>query len=33
MPISQVFEKNIYYQADLLYMPEDKKYKYILDNC
>jgi hypothetical protein len=30
MPISQVFKKNIYYQADLLYMPEDKKYKYIL---
>ena len=30
MPISQVFKKNIYYQADLLYMPEDQKYKYIL---
>ena len=30
MPISQVFQKNIYYQADLLYMPEDQKYKYIL---
>lgn len=30
MPISQVFTKNIYYQADLLYMPEDEKFKYIL---
>jgi hypothetical protein len=30
MPISQVFKNNIYYQADLLYMPEDNKYKYIL---
>ena len=30
MPISQVFQKNIYYQADLLYMPEDQYYKYIL---
>ena len=30
MPVSQVFQKNIYYQADLLYMPEDQYYKYIL---
>ena len=30
MPISQVFLKNIYYQADLLYMPEDQYYKYTL---
>jgi hypothetical protein len=29
-PITQVFKKGIYYQADLLYMPEDKGYKYIL---
>jgi hypothetical protein len=29
-PISQVFEKDIYYQADVLFMPEDKGYKYIL---
>lgn len=30
MPVTQVFKKNIYHQADLLFMPEDKKYKYIL---
>jgi len=30
MPITQVFEKDIYHQADILYMPEDKGYKYIL---
>lgn len=30
MPITQVFEKNIYHQADVLYMPEDGKYKYVL---
>jgi hypothetical protein len=30
MPKSQVFEKDIYYQADVLYMPEDKGYKYML---
>lgn len=30
MPVSQVFEKDIYYQADCLYMPEDKKFKYML---
>jgi len=30
MPTSQVFEKDIYYQADVLYMPEDKGFKYIL---
>lgn len=30
MPVAQVFEKGIYYQADVLYMPEDEGYKYIL---
>ncbi len=30
MPITQVFEKDVYYQADVLYMPEDDGYKYIL---
>lgn len=30
MPVSQVFEPNIYHQADLLYMTHDKDYKYIL---
>lgn len=30
MPIAQVFEKDVYYQADVLYMPEDKGFKYIL---
>lgn len=30
MPIAQVFNPNVYYQADILYMPEDNKYKYIL---
>jgi hypothetical protein len=30
MPVAQVFEKNVYYQADIMYMPEDKGYKYIL---
>jgi hypothetical protein len=30
MPKSQVFHKNIYYQADVLYMPDDKGYKFIL---
>lgn len=29
-PITQVFKKGVYYQADLLYMPEDKGFKYIL---
>ena len=33
MPKSQVFEKDIYYQADCLYMPEDNKYKYMLVCC
>lgn len=30
MPVAQVFAKNIYYQGDVLYMPEDKGFKYIL---
>jgi len=30
MPTSQVFEKDVYYQADVLYMPEDKGLKYML---
>eukprot|EP01033_Poteriospumella_lacustris_P013447 gene13447-gene14285 len=30
MPKTQVFTKNIFHQADILYMPEDKGYKYIL---
>lgn len=30
MPSSQVYHPNIYHQADLLYMPEDEKFKYIL---
>ena len=30
MPKAQVFEKDTYYQADVLYMPEDKGFKYIL---
>lgn len=30
MPVAQVFQPDIYYQADTLYMPEDKKFKYIL---
>jgi hypothetical protein len=30
MPVSQVFEPNVYYQADLLYMPNDEGFKYIL---
>ena len=30
MPVAQVFKKDIYYQADVLYMPEDKGFKYIL---
>lgn len=30
MPTAQVFHKDIYYQADLLYMPHDNGYKYIL---
>ena len=30
MPIAQVFNPNTYYQADVLYMPEDGKYAYIL---
>ena len=30
MPKTQVFTKNVFHQADILYMPEDKGYKYIL---
>jgi hypothetical protein len=30
MPIAQVFEKDVYYQADVLYMPKDGDYKFIL---
>jgi hypothetical protein len=30
MPVSQVFNPDTYYQADVLYMPEDKGFKYIL---
>jgi hypothetical protein len=30
MPKTQVFTKNVYHQADILYIPEDKGYKYIL---
>jgi hypothetical protein len=30
MPTNQVFVKDVYYQADVLYMPEDKGFKYIL---
>ena len=30
MPKTQVFSKGIYYEADCLYMPEDKGFKYIL---
>ncbi len=29
-PISQVFEKNVYHQADILYLPEDNEFKYLL---
>jgi hypothetical protein len=30
MPHAQVFEKDVYYQADCLYMPEDNNFKYML---
>lgn len=30
MPVAQVFAKNIYHQGDVLYMPEDKGFKYML---
>ncbi len=30
MPITQVFEPNIYHQADILYLPEDKGFKFLL---
>ena len=30
MPNTQVFYKNIYYQADVLYMPDDNGFKFIL---
>jgi hypothetical protein len=29
-PTNQVFVKDVYYQADVMYMPEDKKFKYML---
>lgn len=30
MPVAQVFHKNVYQQADILYLPEDKEFKYLL---
>lgn len=30
MPITQVFNKNVYHQADILYMPKDNGFKYAL---
>jgi hypothetical protein len=30
MPVTQVFEKGVYHQADILYLPEDKKFKFAL---
>ena len=33
MPKAQVFVKDVYYQADVLYMPEDKGFKYMLVCC
>jgi hypothetical protein len=30
VPKTQVFNKNVYFEADCLYMPEDDGYKYIL---
>jgi len=30
MPSNQVFTKDVYYQADVLYMPEDKGFKFVL---
>jgi hypothetical protein len=30
MPITQVFEPSVYHQADILYLPEDKGFKYLL---
>jgi hypothetical protein len=30
MPSNQVFTKDVYYQADVLYMPEDKGFKFML---
>ena len=33
MPTTQVFAKNIYHQADTLYMPEDDNFKYVLVIC
>ena len=30
MPIAQVFEGGVFQQADILYLPEDKDFKYLL---
>ena len=30
MPVAQVFNKGVYQQADILYLPEDKGFKYLL---
>jgi hypothetical protein len=30
MPTTQVFNKGVYHQADILYLPEDKGYKFLL---
>jgi hypothetical protein len=30
IPVAQVFNKDIYYQADILYLPEDEGFKYLL---
>lgn len=30
MPITQVFEPSVFHQADILYLPEDKGFKYLL---
>jgi hypothetical protein len=30
MPVAQVFEKSVYQQADILYLPEDKGFKFLL---
>ena len=33
MPTSQIFEKDVYYQGDTLFMPEDNKFKYMVVIC
>lgn len=30
MPVTQVFEPSVYHQGDILYLPEDKGFKYLL---